>query len=141
MVTKIGLDLGYANITLSDVSMGIYREPSIALINKETRRIVSVGSKALLGGENGTLIVTGKFEKNGDGKHRMFVSFDYGRTWDTMENPLPYDLENDALSTNRIGHSAAFFVGSDPSVIYYMNTTDIPETGRQRIQFARLKIN
>ena len=55
MVTKIGLDLGYANITLSDVSMGIYREPSIALINKETRRIVSVGSKALLGGENGTL--------------------------------------------------------------------------------------
>ena len=93
------------------------------------------------GGENGTLIVTGKFEKNGDGKHRMFVSFDYGRTWDTMENPLPYDLENDALNTNRIGHSAAFFVGSDPSVIYYMNTTDIPETGRQRIQFARLKIN
>ena len=55
MVTKIGLDLGYANITLSDVSMGIYREPSIALINKETRRIVSVGSKALLGGENGSL--------------------------------------------------------------------------------------
>ena len=55
MVTKIGLDLGYANITLSDVSMGIYREPSIALINKETRRIVSVGSKALSGGENGAL--------------------------------------------------------------------------------------
>lgn len=54
MVTKIGLDLGYANITLSDVSMGIYREPSIALINKETRRIVSVGNKALSGGENGS---------------------------------------------------------------------------------------
>jgi rod shape-determining protein MreB len=47
MVTKIGLDLGYSNITISDVSMGIYREPSIALINKETRRIVSVGSKAV----------------------------------------------------------------------------------------------
>ena len=47
MVTKVGLDLGYSNITISDVSMGIYREPSIALINKETRRIVSVGSKAV----------------------------------------------------------------------------------------------
>ena len=47
MVTKIGLDLGYSNITISDVTMGIYREPSIALINKETRRIVSVGRKAV----------------------------------------------------------------------------------------------
>ncbi len=52
MVTKVGLDLGYANITISDVSMGIYREPSIALINKETRRIVSVGNKAIEAGEN-----------------------------------------------------------------------------------------
>ena len=54
MVTKIGLDLGYSNITISDVSMGIYREPSIALINKETRRIVSVGSKAVSADETAT---------------------------------------------------------------------------------------
>lgn len=54
MVTKIGLDLGYSNITISDVSMGIYREPSIALINKETRRIVSVGSKAVSAEETAT---------------------------------------------------------------------------------------
>lgn len=47
MVTKIGLDLGYANITLSDVTTGIFREPSVALIDKETRRIVSVGTSAL----------------------------------------------------------------------------------------------
>ena len=93
------------------------------------------------GGDCGTLIVTGKFEENGDGTHRMFVSFDYGKTWETMENPLTYDLENDALDTNRIGHSASLVIGSDPSVIYYMNTTDIPETGRQRIQFARFRIN
>ena len=52
MFTKVGLDLGYANITISDVSMGIYREPSIALINKETRRIVSVGNKAIVASEN-----------------------------------------------------------------------------------------
>ena len=47
MVTKIGLDLGYANITLSDVTTGIFREPSVALIDKETRRIISVGNSAL----------------------------------------------------------------------------------------------
>lgn len=47
MVTKIGLDLGYANITLSDTDAGIFREPSIALIDKNTRRIVSVGEAAM----------------------------------------------------------------------------------------------
>ena len=48
MVTKFGLDLGYANITLSDSSSVVYREPSIALIDKESRRIVAVGDHATL---------------------------------------------------------------------------------------------
>ena len=61
MVTKIGLDLGYSNITISDVSAGISREPSVALIDKETRRIVLVGSKAISAseselGEDGVLL-------------------------------------------------------------------------------------
>ena len=51
MVTKIGLDLGYANITLSDVTCEIYREPSVALIHKEANgeggRIIAVGNDAL----------------------------------------------------------------------------------------------
>ena len=47
MVTRIGLDLGYANITLSDVAAGVYREPAVALIDKQTRRIISVGDSAL----------------------------------------------------------------------------------------------
>ncbi len=46
MVTKVGIDLGYANITLSDVVAGILREPSVALIDKNTRRIISVGNAA-----------------------------------------------------------------------------------------------
>ena len=60
MVTKIGLDLGYANITLSDVTSGIYREPSVALINKDNRRIISVGNSAINNdvdhGEEGLLV-------------------------------------------------------------------------------------
>ena len=47
MVTKIGLDLGYANIAISDASLEVDREPSIAIIDKNTRRIVSVGRDAL----------------------------------------------------------------------------------------------
>lgn len=51
MVTKIGLDLGYANITLSDAACNVYREPSVALVQKEMRsdvsRIIAIGTEAL----------------------------------------------------------------------------------------------
>ena len=51
MVTKIGLDLGYANITISDAKSGIFREPSVALVYKNPQsgmpRIISVGSDAV----------------------------------------------------------------------------------------------
>lgn len=49
MITKIGIDLGYANITLSNVVADIYREPSVILMDKDTRRILSIGAKAALG--------------------------------------------------------------------------------------------
>ncbi len=58
MVTRIGLDLGYANITLSDSAAEIYREPSIALIRREAsanlRRIIAVGNEALVAGAEGS---------------------------------------------------------------------------------------
>ena len=47
MVTKIGLDLGYANITLGDVTAGIYREPSVVIVDKITGRILSLGNEAM----------------------------------------------------------------------------------------------
>ena len=51
MTTKIGLDLGYANIALSNVAAEVYREPSVVLVDKNTRRIISVGNKAAATGE------------------------------------------------------------------------------------------
>jgi len=59
MITKIGLDLGYANITLSNTPGDVYREPSIAVVDKNTRRVISVGRKAELSdslSENGILV-------------------------------------------------------------------------------------
>ena len=56
MVTKIGLDLGYANIAVSDASLEVYREPSVAIIDNSTHRIVSVGRDALSGAERGMLV-------------------------------------------------------------------------------------
>ncbi len=50
MLTKIGMDLGYSNVTLSNVMSEVYREPSVALINNEAKseadRIVSFGRAA-----------------------------------------------------------------------------------------------
>lgn len=51
MITKIGLDLGYANITMSNVASEVYREPSVVLLDKNTRRVISVGNSAVLGDE------------------------------------------------------------------------------------------
>lgn len=61
MIAKIGLDLGYANITISNVSAEVYREPSVVLVDKGTRRVLAVGNRAALGGDeyssaNGMLV-------------------------------------------------------------------------------------
>ena len=58
MVTKIGIDLGYANITLSNIVADIYREPSVVLVDKNTRRILSIGAKAAIG-EDGDVMDNG----------------------------------------------------------------------------------
>ena len=92
------------------------------------------------GSENGILFATGKEDLDGGQRHLLFVSFDYGTTWTTMENPLPYDITISTRGTNRVGHSPSFIVSSDSSVIYYVNTTVVAETGYQRIEFAKMKI-
>ncbi len=60
MTTKIGLDLGYANITLTNVTADVYREPSVVLVDKASRKILSVGDKAnsycAVGQEEGMLV-------------------------------------------------------------------------------------
>lgn len=48
MINCIGLDLGYSNISVSDSSLEVYREPSVAVMDKSSRRIVSVGKDALV---------------------------------------------------------------------------------------------
>ena len=86
MVTRIGLDLGYANITLSDVTAEIYREPSVALIQKEARsntgRIIAVGNAAMLidadKGSDGMLV---RPFKNG-------ILFDDRITGEIIENAI-----------------------------------------------------
>ena len=65
MVTKIGIDLGYANITLSNVVADIYREPSVILMDKDTRRIISIGAKAAYGSDSDASGILVRPFKNG----------------------------------------------------------------------------
>ena len=92
--------------------------------------------------DKGMLIATAKEELNGNGAHRIFISFDYGETWTTMENPLPYTAGTDVApgASTRIGHSPSFVVGPDGCTVYYLNATNSPESGKRRIQFACFKI-
>ena len=46
MIAKIGLDLGYANITISNVSAEVHREPSIVLVDKNNRSVLAIGNRA-----------------------------------------------------------------------------------------------
>ena len=92
------------------------------------------------GGENGTLFVTGMYQFGGDGKNRIFVSGDYGKTWDTLENPLPYSGFGSFHEETLGGYRAIMVTGADPSVIHYINTTNVSGTKRSQIQYAKLKI-
>jgi len=93
------------------------------------------------GGENGTLFATGRREFGGDGTNRVFVSFDYGKTWDTIENPLPYSWYNSAAAGNdSIGYRPIMVLGADPSVIHYVNITNISYAKGTQVQYARLKV-
>ena len=71
------------------------------------------------GGECGTLIVTGWRMASGqsDTGSDIFLSFDYGKTWTTMDNYYSYQWNND---NDTWGYSASTFFSMDGETLYYM---------------------
>ncbi len=45
-MNKIGVDLGYSHIAVSDSHANVFKEPSVILLEKATRRILSLGNQA-----------------------------------------------------------------------------------------------
>ena len=84
------------------------------------------------GGECGTLIVTSKYGSNTPNK--ILVSFDYGETFEAIENPLPYKDEPS------LGYSATLFFSADGSTLFYGNNVDGHIDGKSKIAFARIRI-
>ncbi len=93
------------------------------------------------GGECGVLIVTAK--NNGPEfvaeQNEMFVSFDYGKTWESIENPLSYDIP--PVKDDRIGYSPAFWVDTEEKSLYYVNCVNSSyDKTIRRIAFSKIKI-
>ena len=84
-----------------------------------TTKMISSPSCAWLdvGGECGTLFVTSKISSNAG---YIYVSTDYGKTWETIADPL----ESDPVlpDHDRVGYSAGLWVGADGRTLYYINS-------------------
>jgi rod shape-determining protein MreB len=64
MITKIGLDLGYANITISNISGDVYRENAVALVDKNSRKTLYIGNDTSKAAPSDSLMLVRPF-KNG----------------------------------------------------------------------------
>lgn len=106
--------------------------------------LVSVDGKALgsapycawtpLGGEQGTIVVSGTFMRAGISKTGtdLFISKDNGKTWTTVEHPVPYDA-----SVTNVGYSNCIAFSSDGRTLYALNNPTKENNGaRSQIVFA-----
>ncbi len=106
--------------------------------------LVSADGKALgsapycswtpLGGEQGTIIVSGTFMRLGESKTGtdLFISRDNGESWTTVDHPIPYDA-----SVTNVGYSNCITFSPDGRIMYAMNNpTKESNDGRSEIVFA-----
>ena len=89
------------------------------------------------GGECGTLIVVGKHPISGTSSTGtdMFVSFDYGKTFEPIDNPIPYTL----VGHDRASYSPSLFASPDGEAFYYANCPDYGDA-TYKISFVKIKI-
>lgn len=89
------------------------------------------------GGKNGALIVAGNHPVKGKSKTGcdLFVSFDYGKTFAPIDNPIPYSFEG----TGRCGYSPSMFFSPDGGTLYYANNPPCFDTA-YKITVAKITI-
>ena len=91
-----------------------------------------------VGGECGILLVTSKRSTN---TGVIFVIFDYGKTWETIEDPLKGTIISEA-GKDRVGYSAGLWIGADGKTLYYVNSTNSHNnpTGAKEIGFVKFRL-
>ncbi len=90
------------------------------------------------GGECGTLLVTAHHSVNGvsNTKCDLFLSFDYGETFVSIDNPIP----NRHNPNIRSGYSPGFFISEDHSIYYVNNPEREQGSTNEKLMFAKMKI-
>ncbi len=86
-----------------------------------------------VGGEKGTLVVSGTFMRKGESKtgSDLFISNDYGESWVTIPHPIPY-TQND-----HVGYSNSFVFSEDGKYMYAINNPQNPENpDKSKMVFA-----
>ncbi|MBQ8742017.1 MAG: exo-alpha-sialidase [Clostridia bacterium] len=88
------------------------------------------------GGECGTLMITAVYDWKTDTATQcaLFVSYDYGETFMSVENPIPA-MPNSSV---RSGYSSGFFVDKD-GYVYYVNDPEYDKGAVcEKLVFAKL---
>ncbi len=90
------------------------------------------------GGDCGTLVVVGKHPIKGNSKTGtdMFLSFDYGKTFVPIDNPIPYSLD----PYDRCSYSPSLFFSPDGKTLYYANNPPCHDA-TYKITVAKINIS
>jgi hypothetical protein len=87
-------------------------------------------------GINGALILSSWRMSGSDHVYSdIFISTDFGKTWYTVDNPLPYEYNHDM----GYGYSPCFAVGEN-GVVYYTNNVNAEYGNRSDMMIAVLEI-
>ena len=91
-----------------------------------------------VGSECGTLVVVGKhpIEGGSDTGTDMFLSFDYGKTFTPVDNPIPYPLD----PYEKCGYSPSLFFSPDGATLYYVNNPPYGDAS-YRIALAKIELS
>ena len=152
VVVKMGNGQYFLTYEMGGIgSYTIYYKTSTALDNwgdvADYGRAVSAAGKTFgsspcaawmpVGGKCGTLIVAGNHPVKGKSRTGcdLFISFDYGKTFAPIDNPIPYSFDG----TGRCGYSPSLFFSQDGTTLYYANNP--PYLGSAyRITVAKISI-
>ena len=89
------------------------------------------------GGENGILFVVANGSGGSKTKCDLFMSFDYGKTFVSIDNPINTVSEG---AGTRGGYSAGFYTDSEGSVYYVNNPQAYKNHKAEKLAFAKLVV-
>ena len=81
---------------------------------------------------DGAIIVTGWRNVDGTSKtgSDLFISLDMGKTWEALDNPLPYEFP----AKHRYGYSPALLTSADKKSVFYMNSVPWEGNTQDRVR-------